>query len=778
MHVLKGVARPLSHSAVADHVHGGERIPGGRHDEEIAVVIVGAAIVVGIGLHAQVGESVSTLLADDNHVLVSTIAFWSTRHDPTGNLGVTAEIYLMDPDGTNVRRVTVDGIYADFFPALRPDGRKVVFDSNRLRTAEEPPNTSDLFVMNTDGTEQTYLRRGSSATWDPDSKYLALHASASGTGLPIRPDAGAPAADSDLFVLNVDDFLGNGVPARSLTNTPDDIEEDAEWLPTPGGRTIVYTRHPNSDLPTVFPFVYSSKEIYVLHDVLNPDSTEVPVQLTMNSEEERAPAWSSDGTHIAYMCRRGPPFTPGGALTFEICVMNADGTGQTQLTFNSVQDASPSWSPDDKKIVFQRGAAGTGQLQIWVMNLNPDGTTTETPITNTPGRNELGRWGSAAGQSGGALRQRPLRRQCARPSGHRRTRALRRKVMKRHVVSVAALLMALIVPQHSVTAANPGSITDLGTLGGDYSDAFGINNDGALVQVVGRSRTASGVVHAFLWTAPGPMIDLGGLDGCTSYANDINNHGQIAGESNDILRQRWAVVWTNAGATGALEKLPTQTGACCSAAYGINKGSAGDPSTVSVAGSSQGHAVVWRRSATRWTIQDLGALPGDTYSFAHDVNDEGDVVGSSSTGASGASRGFLWTAATGMLPLSSLGGETYALAINNGGDVAGLSTDASGNRHAVRWRSATNWTLEDLGTLGGCCSEGYGITGAGDVVGVSNVSQRLSGSQHAFLANAAGMMDIGALRGDSWARDMNDFGVVVGGGSTGRSIHALLWQLP
>jgi probable HAF family extracellular repeat protein len=90
--------------------------------------------------------------------------------------------------------------------------------------------------------------------------------------------------------------------------------------------------------------------------------------------------------------------------------------------------------------------------------------------------------------------------------------------MTRHVVSVAALLTALIVPPHSVTAAKPGSITDLGTLGGDYSDAFGVNNDGTLVQVVGRSRTASGVVHAFLWTAPGPMIDLGGLDGCTSYA--------------------------------------------------------------------------------------------------------------------------------------------------------------------------------------------------------------------------------------------------------------------
>jgi transcriptional regulator with GAF, ATPase, and Fis domain len=42
-----------------------------------------------------------------------------------------------------VRRVTVDGIYAELFPVLRPDGKKLAFDSNRLRTAAEPLNTSD-----------------------------------------------------------------------------------------------------------------------------------------------------------------------------------------------------------------------------------------------------------------------------------------------------------------------------------------------------------------------------------------------------------------------------------------------------------------------------------------------------------------------------------------------------------------------------------------------------------------------------------------------------------
>ena len=45
--------------------------------------------------------------------------------------------------------------------------RKVVFDSNRLRASGEPVNTSDLFLMNHDGTELRFLTRGGSPTWSP-----------------------------------------------------------------------------------------------------------------------------------------------------------------------------------------------------------------------------------------------------------------------------------------------------------------------------------------------------------------------------------------------------------------------------------------------------------------------------------------------------------------------------------------------------------------------------------------------------------------------------------
>jgi len=118
--------------------------------------------------------------------LRSTIAFVSNRHDstadPTANPQralLAAEIYLMNGDGTNPRRLTENTDF-DGFPALSPDGRRIVFDSNRRRVAGEPFNTSDLFVMSADGTAQTLLTRGSSATWSPDGRKIAFHASASG----------------------------------------------------------------------------------------------------------------------------------------------------------------------------------------------------------------------------------------------------------------------------------------------------------------------------------------------------------------------------------------------------------------------------------------------------------------------------------------------------------------------------------------------------------------------------------------------------------------------
>jgi hypothetical protein len=72
--------------------------------------------------------------------------------------------------------------------------------------------------------------------------------------------------------------------------------------------------------------------------------------------------------------------------------------------------------------------------------------------------------------------------------------------MARHLLSVAALAMLLMASPHSITATKPDSnITDLGSLSRNASQAFGINNDPATVDVVGYSVTASGVPRGFFW---------------------------------------------------------------------------------------------------------------------------------------------------------------------------------------------------------------------------------------------------------------------------------------
>jgi Tol biopolymer transport system component len=302
--------------------------------------------------------------------LVSTIAFTSTRDDPTANPFLAAEIYLMSPDGTNVQRLT-DNDAGDSFASLSPDGKKIVFDSNRLRLSTEPLNTSDLFLMNTDGTEQTYLIRGSSATWSPDSKYIAYHASASGTGLPINGNAGAPTSDSDIFVANVDDLLARVAGPQNITNNGSDtIDDDADW--SPDGTKIAFTSHPSSDNP-INPI---HAEIYVI----NPDGTGL-TRLTFNDYQEAAPAWSPDGNHILFQARLG-------GNDFELAVMNADGTNLVQLTDNGVLDATPTFSPDGTQIVFHRLVAGGNQLFV----INADGTG-EHQITSTAGLNLLASWG-------------------------------------------------------------------------------------------------------------------------------------------------------------------------------------------------------------------------------------------------------------------------------------------------------------------------------------------------------------------------------------------------
>src|SRR6266404_3807646 len=78
---------------------------------------------------------------------------------------------------------------------------------------------------------------------------------------------------------------------------------------------------------------------------------------------------------------------------------------------------------------------------------------------------------------------------------------------------------------------------------------------------------------------------------------------------------------------------------------------------------------------------------------------------------------FTWSSTGGMQDLSSLGGDSFALAINDSGEVAGYFFLADNvTTHAFTWTSATG--MVDLGPIpGGSSSQATAINSAGDVVG-------------------------------------------------------------
>jgi Tol biopolymer transport system component len=126
-------------------------------------------------------------------------------------------------------------------------------------------------------------------------------------------------------------------------------------------------------------------EIYVM----NADGTG-QTNLTNHPGYDSVPEWSPDGTKIAFVSDRSGDT--------DIYIMNADGSGVTNLTNDANADVSPSWSPDGK-VLFSSDRSGNHEL--YVMNADGSNVTllaahpaTDYAPTSSPDGNRIAFWSS------------------------------------------------------------------------------------------------------------------------------------------------------------------------------------------------------------------------------------------------------------------------------------------------------------------------------------------------------------------------------------------------
>ncbi len=288
----------------------------------------------------QASDDIMTL-TQYKGVARSKIAFVSDR-DATKERR-SKEIYIVDYDGWNPRRVTVNGSL-NILPAWSPDGQKLAYTSYR----QPPPGifVSSIFEMKnlrlTGAQSQAFA-----PTWSPDGKRVAYSQSASG--------------NMEIFVSGAD---GSGT--RKVTSSS--ASETAPcWSPT--GNEIAFTSDRGG-----------TPQIYLM----DADGLNIR-RLTTVGNWNDAPAWnpSKQFAEIAYTAR-----LEGGG--FDIAIIDLASRQVRQITQGRGSCEYPSWAPNGRHLVFSCNRGGSWQLAV----ADREGRTFQFLSAAGSGSNVQPDWGS------------------------------------------------------------------------------------------------------------------------------------------------------------------------------------------------------------------------------------------------------------------------------------------------------------------------------------------------------------------------------------------------
>jgi Tol biopolymer transport system component len=241
--------------------------------------------------------------------------------------GKPADIYVVRPDGSGLRRLT-HSRRDDRSPEFSPDGRRIAFTRRDPDRAE-----SGTMMVARPGGRRARRLRGDTRVWEwfqswtPDSRYLFR-----------RTDVDDPRVVDELWLME-----RGGARLLPLGHFNDFATA------SPDGTRMVISRYDVND----------AGHYLVSADLDGSDARPLPQDRTGNS---MYPDFSPDGRQIVFM--GDAPLETDGYL-YDLYVILADGGAARRLTDTSLDESAPAWSPSGRWIAYSHRG------DIWVMR--PDG---------------------------------------------------------------------------------------------------------------------------------------------------------------------------------------------------------------------------------------------------------------------------------------------------------------------------------------------------------------------------------------------------------------------